>query len=71
MPAPVRIILSQTEDLTLQELSVADGVPRRTKLRAIALRLNADGWNVTQIAEHSSNRRTRCVKPFDAGKVED
>jgi hypothetical protein len=45
MPAPLRIILSQTEDMTVQELSVADGVSRRTKLRAIALRLNAEGNN--------------------------
>ncbi|MBV9387900.1 MAG: helix-turn-helix domain-containing protein [Chroococcidiopsidaceae cyanobacterium CP_BM_ER_R8_30] len=52
MPAPLRITLTETEDRTLQELSVADGVPRRTKLRAIALRLNADGWNVPQIAKH-------------------
>lgn len=52
MPAPLRITLSKTEDQTLQELSVADGVPRRTKLRAIALRLNADGWNVPEIAVH-------------------
>lgn len=52
MPAPLRIILSETEDQTLQELSIANGVPRRTKLRAMALRLNADGWNVSEIAEH-------------------
>ena len=52
MPAPLRIILSETEDLTLQELSVANNVPRRTKLRAITLRLNANGWNVPRIAEH-------------------
>lgn len=52
MPAALRIILSETEDQTLQELSVAEGVPRRTKLRAIALRLNADGWNVPEIAKH-------------------
>lgn len=52
MPALMRINLSETEDLTLQELSVANNVPRRTKLRAIALRLNADGWNVRRIAEH-------------------
>ena len=52
MSAPLRIILSETEDITLQELSIANNVPRRTKLRAIALRLNADGWNVPRIAEH-------------------
>lgn len=52
MPAPLRITLNKSEDLTLQELSMANNVPRRTKLRAIALRLNADGWNVQRIAEH-------------------
>ena len=52
MPAPLRTILSETEDITLRELRVAHDVPRRTKLRAIALRLNAEGWNVPRIAEH-------------------
>lgn len=50
MPAPLRISLSLEEDITLQELSTANGVPRRTKLRATALRLNASGWNVPKIA---------------------
>ncbi|AKG20443.1 helix-turn-helix domain-containing protein [Calothrix sp. 336/3] len=52
MPSALRIILTAEEDLTLKELSCADKVPRRTKLRAIALRLNAHGWNVPQIAEY-------------------
>ena len=50
MPAPLRISLSLEEDITLQELSTANGVPRRTKLRATAVRLNASGWNVPKIA---------------------
>ncbi|WP_339378448.1 hypothetical protein [Calothrix sp. NIES-2100] len=46
MPSALRIILTAEEDRTLKELSCADQVPRRTKQRAIALRLNAHGWNV-------------------------
>ena len=46
MPSALRIILTAEEDRTLKELSCADKVPRRTKQRAIALRLNAHGWNV-------------------------
>lgn len=52
MPSALRIILTAEEDLTLKELSCADKVPRRTKQRAIGLRLNAHGWNVPQIAEY-------------------
>lgn len=52
MPKVLKIILNSEEDRTLKELSCADGVARRTKERAIALRLNAHGWNVSQIAEY-------------------
>lgn len=52
MPAPLKITLSEEEDRTLRELNYADGVPRRIKQRASALRLNASGWRVQQIAEH-------------------
>ncbi|MDZ8188427.1 MAG: helix-turn-helix domain-containing protein [Nostoc sp. ChiSLP02] len=52
MPSALRIILTTEEDLTLFELSCADKVPHRTKLRAIALRLNAHGWNVPQIPKY-------------------
>jgi transposase len=52
MPTALRIILTAEEDRTLLELSCADQVPRRTKQRAVALRLNAHGWNVPQIAEY-------------------
>lgn len=52
MPSALRIILTTEEDLTLKELSCADKVPHRTKQRAIALRLNAHGWNVPQIAKY-------------------
>lgn len=52
MPAPLRIRLTPEEDKTLQELSLADNVPRRVKLRAMALRLNGDGLTVPKIAGH-------------------
>lgn len=52
MPAPLRIDLTAEEDQSLLELSTADGVPKRTKLRALALRLNTEGWNVPKIATH-------------------
>lgn len=52
MPAPLRIKLNDAEDKTLKALSYADSVPRRTKSRATALRMNAQGWNVPDIAEH-------------------
>ncbi|MBW4649881.1 MAG: helix-turn-helix domain-containing protein [Kastovskya adunca ATA6-11-RM4] len=52
MPAPRFISLNKEEDSTLYELSVANGVPRRTKLRAVALRLNANGWAVPRIAAY-------------------
>ncbi|MEH1889671.1 MAG: helix-turn-helix domain-containing protein [Nostoc sp.] len=52
MPSPLRIILTFEEDRTLLELSCAGKVPCRTRQRAIALRLNAHGWNVPQIVEY-------------------
>ena len=45
MPAPLRIILTPEEDLTLTELRLAQTVPQRTRDRAHILRLNAQGWN--------------------------
>ncbi len=52
MPAPIRINLTSEEDQQLQEISLAEGIPRRSKLRAMAVRLNADGWTVPKIARH-------------------
>ncbi len=52
MPAPLRVKLNTEEDRTLRELSSANGVPIRVKQRALALRLNAQGWNVPRIAEY-------------------
>lgn len=51
MPAPLRIILSEGSDRTLQELRVAPKVAQHIKDRAHMLRLNAQGWNVPAIAE--------------------
>ena len=50
MPAALKITLTTEENQTLQELEVAQTVPRRTKQRAMALRLNAKGWKVKEIA---------------------
>lgn len=52
MPAALKITLTIEEDKTLQELEVADVVPRRTKKRATVLRLNAKGWKVKAIANY-------------------
>jgi DNA-binding NarL/FixJ family response regulator len=52
MPTPLKISLDEEADRTLRELSYAEGVPRRVKQRASALRLNASGWTVAQIAAH-------------------
>lgn len=51
MPAPIRIVLSEEEDLMLSVLRVAQTVPQRTRDRAHMIRLNAQGWNVPAIAE--------------------
>ena len=52
MPAPLRIHLDFEQDRTLRELSSAKGIARRVKERAMALRLNAQGWNVAKIAQY-------------------
>lgn len=52
MPAPLRVELTLEEDTTLRELSLASEIPRRTRQRAIAIRLNSSGWGVGQIAQH-------------------
>lgn len=52
MPAPLKITLTMEENKTLQELEVAQAVPRRTKQRATALRLNGKGWTVKAIADY-------------------
>ena len=52
MPAPLKVKLSDNEDSTLRELSVANNVPKRTKFRAIAIRLNHQGWDVAKISRY-------------------
>ena len=51
MPAPLRIVLSEDSDRTLQELRVAPNVVQHIKNRAHMVRLNAQGWNVPAVAE--------------------
>jgi len=48
----LRVELSAEEDLTLQELRAASGIPQRTKDRAEALRLSHRGWTPAQIGEY-------------------
>lgn len=50
MPDPLRIILTEEEDLNLSELWEVQSVPYRTRDRAHMLRLNAQGLNVPAIA---------------------
>jgi transposase len=52
MPAPLRVHLSEADDETLRQLSLTDGLPAIVKQRAMAIRLNAGGWNVPAIARH-------------------
>ena len=52
MPAPLQVKLTVEEDTTLRELSLAEGVPRRNRQRAMAVRLSSSGWTVGQIAQH-------------------
>jgi transposase len=52
VPAGLKITLTPEEDQTLKELELADRVPRRTKQRATALRLNSKGWKVKAIASY-------------------
>lgn len=51
MPTPLRIVLNEESDRTLQELRVASRVAQQIKDRAHMVRLNAQGWNVPAIAE--------------------
>ena len=51
MPAPLKITLTPEEEKTLKELEGASNVPKRTRQRAMALRLNGKGWRVKEIAD--------------------
>ena len=52
MPAALKITLTTEENTTLQQLELSNSVPRRTKQRATALRLNAAGWKVKELANY-------------------
>ena len=52
MPAPLKVTLSEHEDLTLRELSLAKTIPKRTRIRAMVLRLNNQGWSVPKISHY-------------------
>ena len=52
MPAPLKVKLSTSEDLTLEQLSLANTIAKRTKQRAIALRLSHQGWSVKEISRY-------------------
>ena len=51
MPAALRVVLTQTEDLTLEHLRQATTVPKRTRDRAHMIRLNSQGWTVREIGK--------------------
>lgn len=51
MPAPLRVVLTETEDLTLEHLRQATTVPKRTRDRAHMIRLNSQGWTVREIGK--------------------
>lgn len=52
MGSRLRIFLNPEEDRTLFEMRTATTIPQRVKDRAEAIRLNAQGWYVEQIAAH-------------------
>jgi transposase len=52
MPAALRVKLTLSEDKQLLEISQNNQSPKRTKVRAEALRLSNHGWKVDKIAEY-------------------
>lgn len=52
MPAPLQVKLSESEDITLEQLSLGNGIAKRTKQRAMALRLKNQGWSVEKISNY-------------------
>lgn len=51
MPAPLRLILTPEEEVTLQELRIASQVPYRVRDRAHMVLLNARGWHAPELAQ--------------------
>ncbi len=43
MPAPLKVKLSESENITLEQLSLANAIAKRTKQRAMVLRLSNQG----------------------------
>lgn len=51
MAAPIRIILTPEQEITLSETRESENLPQRTRDRAHMIRMNAQGWNVPKIAQ--------------------
>lgn len=48
--APLRVFLNREQERTLWELRAGENIPQRTKDRAEAVRLSAQGWKIEKIA---------------------
>jgi len=71
MPAAHPIALTAEEDRTLYELSLANGIARRIKLRATALRLKASGWpNICISVSIRCDRRSNAANKVTRRTVE-
>lgn len=51
MPAPLRAIVTATDEAMLSDLRIADSVPYRVRDRAHMVLMNADGWSVCDLSE--------------------
>lgn len=49
---PLRVFLNSLEEQTLWELRKAKNIPNRTKERAEAVRLSAQGWRIEKISNY-------------------
>lgn len=72
MPAPIRIVLTSAQETTLSEMREAKNFPQRTRDRAHMVRMNAQGWNVPEIAKifkcHEHTVRTT-LRRWQAGGI--
>ena len=72
MSAPIRIILTAAQEITLSEMREAENLPQRTRDRAHIVRMNAQGWNAPKIAEifkcHEHTVRTT-LRRWQAGGI--
>ena len=73
MPAPIRIVLTSAQEITLSEMRKAENFPQRTRDRAHMVRMNAQGWNVPEIAKifkcHEHTVRTTLRRWQEGGIV--